>query len=117
MEKDSLWSVQGVWMLLLAATLGDAKLSAVLAHKDTDVMSLMSEVTTSSTHPPTMPQHPNSQTNNNSNSNSNNNMLTGQEFTELSMQSAIVSIDLWCRLGCPSMAVLQCRRSSPVDMI
>ena len=105
MEKDALWSVQGVWMLLLAATLGDAKLSALLAHKETDVMTLMSEATTTSTQlqPPT-PQHA-SQHHSHHNS-----MLSSQEFTELSMQSAIVSIDLWCRLGCPAMAILQCRR-------
>ena len=107
LEKDALWSVQGVWMLLLAATLGDAKLSALLAHKETDVMTLMSDATTSSTQPQLPTQHHSSQNSSNSNNNS---MLTSQEFTELSMQSAIVSIDLWCRLGCPAMAIMQCRR-------
>ena len=105
LEKDVLWSIQGIWMLLLASTLGDAKLNAVLAHKETDVMTLMSEATTTSTQlqPPT-PHHASQHHNHN------NSMLSSQEFTELSMQSAIVSIDLWCRLGCPAMAILQCRR-------
>ena len=110
-EKDALWSVQGVWMLLLASTLGDAKLSALLAHKETDVMSLMSEATTSSTQPQ-IPHH-SSQNNNN---NHNNSMLSSQEFTELSMQSAIVCVDLWCRLGCSAMAILQCRRYIPYSL-
>ena len=103
--RDPLWSVQGVWTLLQAASLGDAKLAVQLARKEADLCTLVSDAAAVA-QPSTNPSVQNKERDATPHV-----PLTAPEYAELSVQAGIVATELWVRLGCEAMASLQCRRT------
>jgi hypothetical protein len=85
-------SVQNTWTLLLSSLIGEAKMCSQISsglnivEKNSSNISPIVKI-------------------------KNNSAITLEEFKALEIQTAVVSINYWCRLGVPALGELQCRRT------
>lgn len=84
--------VKNIWTLLLSSLIGEAKICSQISSGLNIV-----EKNTSNIIPVVKVK--------------NNSAVTYEEFKALEIQTAIVSINYWCRLGVPTLGELQCRRT------
>lgn len=87
-------SVKNTWNLILCTQLGEAKLCNALSKNDN-----MPGIQATAIIPAAAPVKDVSRS------------LSSSEFQSIQAQSDQISMDYWCRLGLPSFAELQCRRT------